>query len=161
MVQSILIIDDSICVRKILETTLRRAGYATNSFADGYEALHWLASEEAHLPALIILDLIMPKMDGYTVLRHLRKRAATAQTPVIILSGRTGVVDRLKGRLAGAAVYLLKPFHQQTILEVVRAQLALPAAVPVAIAQGTARPKLSTAPTRAAVRPITLKRMED
>ncbi|MGB8346687.1 MAG: response regulator, partial [Ktedonobacteraceae bacterium] len=76
MTQLILIIDDSVCVRKIVETTLRRAGYATNSFADGYEALRWLASEEARLPALIILDLIMPKMDGYTVLRHLRKRAA-------------------------------------------------------------------------------------
>jgi len=161
MTQLILIIDDSVCVRKIVETTLRRAGYATNSFADGYEALRWLASEEARLPALIILDLIMPKMDGYTVLRHLRKRAATAQTPVIILSGRTGVVDRLKGRLAGAGVYLPKPFHQQTILEVVREQLGQAGAVPIAIASGTVHPRLSTPPMRAAVRPITLHRWEE
>ena len=112
----ILIIDDSVCVRRILEIALRKADYDTKGFADGYTALRWLASEETRLPALIILDLIMPKMDGYSVLRHLRKRPATAQTPVIMLSGRTGVVDRLKGRLAGASVYLTKPFKSQTVL---------------------------------------------
>jgi twitching motility two-component system response regulator PilG len=160
MTPLILIIDDSVCVRKILETTLRRAGYATMGFADGYDALRWLASEEVRLPALILLDLTMPKMDGYTVLRSLRKRAATARTPVVILSGRSGVVDKLKGRLAGACVYLTKPFHQQAILEVVRAQLAPPAAVPIAVASGTVRPRRLTVAHRAAVRPITLKRME-
>jgi len=112
----ILIIDDSICVRRILEIALRKAGYDTQGFADGYTALRWLASEEASLPALIILDLVMPKMDGYSVLRHLRKRPATASTPVIMLSGRTGIVDQLKGRIAGASVYLTKPFRSQTVL---------------------------------------------
>ncbi|MGB8346704.1 MAG: response regulator [Ktedonobacteraceae bacterium] len=161
MAQFILIIDDSVCVRRILDVTLRKAGYDTRSFAEGYEALRWLASEEARIPTLIILDLTMPKMDGYTVLRHLRKRLATAQTPVIILSGRTGVMDRLKGRLAGACVYLTKPFRQQTILDVVRAQLASPDAAPVALTQGAARPPQPTAPVRAPVRPITLQRWED
>lgn len=160
MTQLILIIDDSICVRTILEKTLRRANYATIGFADGFTALHWLASEEAHIPALIILDLTLPKMDGYTVLRHLRKRPATAQTPVIILSGRSGLVDRLKGRLAGACVYLTKPFRQQTILEVVRAQLAPHVTISVAFAGGVIRPARSRAPYRAAVRPILLQRME-
>ncbi|MGB8346281.1 MAG: response regulator [Ktedonobacteraceae bacterium] len=116
MAAFILIIDDSICARRILEIALRKAGYETQGFAGGYEALRWLASEEARLPALIILDLVMPKMDGYSVLRHLRKRPATAQTPVIMLSGRSGVVDRLKGRLAGASVYLTKPFQSRTVL---------------------------------------------
>ena len=157
----ILIIDDSVCVRKTVEIALRREGYATAGIAEGYDALRWLASEEARIPALIILDLTMPKMDGYTVLRHLRKRPATAQTPVVILSGRTGMVDRLKGRVAGACVYLTKPFHQQTILEVVRAQLTSPAAAPLAVASGTVHPTLPTAAHRAAVRPITLHRWED
>jgi twitching motility two-component system response regulator PilG len=92
-------------------------------FDDGYTALRWLVSEEARIPDLIILDLKMPKMDGYTTLLHLRKRAATASTPVIILSGRAGVIDRLKGRLAGASVYLTKPFKPQTVLAAVREQL--------------------------------------
>jgi len=119
----ILIIDDSICARRILEIALRKAGYETKGCADGYEALRWLASEEARLPALIILDLIMPKMDGYSVLRHLRKRPATARTPVIMLSGCGGVVDQLKGRLAGASVYLTKPFRSQTVLAAIHEQL--------------------------------------
>jgi twitching motility two-component system response regulator PilG len=160
MTRSILIIDDSVCVRTILNTTLRRVGYLTMSFAEGYDALRWLASEKTCLPALIILDLTLPKMDGYTVLRHLRKRAATAHTPVVILSGRAGVLDRLKGRLAGANAYLTKPFHQQAIIEVVRAQLAQPDAIPGEQATETTRPKLSTTPTRAAVHPITLRRWE-
>ena len=158
----ILIIDDSVCVRKIVETTLRREGYATIDFADGESALRWLASEKARIPSLIILDVTMPRMDGYTVLRALRKRAATARTPVVMLSRHSGLLDRLKGRLVGACVYLTKPFHQQTILDVVRAQLVPPAAAPVAIASGTVRPTrpgIST-PVRPAVRPITLQRME-
>jgi twitching motility two-component system response regulator PilG len=160
MTSFILIIDDSVCVRKIVEITLRREGYATLGFADGITALRWLASEEAQVPALIFLDLTLPKMDGYTVLLHLKKRAATAHIPVVILSNRTGVIDRLKGRLAGACVYLTKPFHQQSILAVVRAQLASSVPVPVAIAHGTVRPTRPPATPHAAVRPITLLRME-
>lgn len=115
----ILIIDDSVCTRTILEKTLRREGYATLGFADGIAALRWLASKEAQVPALIFLDLTMPKMNGYTTLLHLRKRTATAHTPVIILSGRGGLIDRLKGYIAGANDYLTKPFKTQTILAAV------------------------------------------
>lgn len=158
MTQLILVIDDSVCVRKIVETTLRREGYATLGFADGTAALHWLASEEAQVPALIFLDLTLPKMDGYTVLLHLKKRAATAHTPVVILSNRTGIIDRLKGRLAGACVYLTKPFRQQTILETVRTQLVPPVAIPVA--NGTVRSTRPPVAPRTAVRPIILQRME-
>lgn len=160
MTPFILVIDDSVCVRKNVEITLRREGYATLGFADGIAALRWLASEEAQVPALIFLDLTLPKMDGYTVLLHLKKRAATAHIPVVILSNRTGLIDRLKGRLAGACVYLTKPFRQQTIMEIVRAQLASSVTVPVAIASGTVRPiRLPVAP-HPAVRPITLLWME-
>jgi len=160
MTPLILIIDDSVCVRKILETTLRRANYATMGFADGYTALRWLASEEAGIPALILLDLTMPKMDGYSVLRHLRKRPATARTPIVMLSGRSGLVDRLKGRLAGACVYLTKPFRQQTILEVVRAQLDQTNNGDGNCGSGTTGLRPTVALPRAAVRPITLRRME-
>lgn len=160
MTSFILVIDDSICVRKIVETTLRREGYATMGFVDGESALRWLASEDAQIPALIMLDLTLPKMDGYTVLRHLRKCRATAQTPVVILSGRTGVIDRLKGRLAGACVYLTKPFHQQTIVEVVRAQFAPPDGGDDRSREGTACRSAPVAAPRPVFRPVILQRME-
>lgn len=156
----ILIIDDSICVRKIVETTLRREGYATLGFADGITALRWLTSEDAHIPALIILDVTMPKMDGYTVLRCLRKRAATAHTPVVMLSRHGGLLDRLKGRLAGACVYLTKPFRQQTIVEAVRAQLIPPDSQDGRDRKEAVRLPPATMAPRAALRPITLQRME-
>jgi len=160
MHQLILIIDDSVCVRKIVETTLRREGYATMGFADGESALRWLASEQERIPSLIILDVTLPKMDGYTVLSCLRKRAATAQTPVVMLSRHSGLLDRLKGRLAGACVYLTKPFRQQTILEVVRAQMAQPVVAPVASGTMRLTRSLASTPARPSVRPILLQRME-
>lgn len=160
MTSFILVIDDSICVRKIVEITLRREGYATLGFADGIAALRWLASEEAPVPALIFLDLTLPKMDGYTVLRHLRKRPATAQTPVVILSRHGGLMDRLKGRLAGASTYLTKPFHQQTILEVVRTQLAPPDGSDDHCKESMACSQAAVAAPRAVLRPITLQPLE-
>lgn len=160
MTPFILVIDDSVCVRKIVETTLRREGYATLGFADGPTALRWLSSEEARIPALIILDVTMPKMDGYTVLRCLRKRAATAHTPVVILSRHDGLLDRLKGRLAGAFAYLTKPFHQQTILEVVRTQLAPPDSSDDHCKESISCFQAAVAAPRAVLRPITLQPME-
>lgn len=160
MTSFILVIDDSVCVRKIVETALRREGYATLGFADGERALRWLASEEARSPDLIILDVTMPKMDGYTVLRCLRRRSATAKTPVVMLSRHSGLLDRLKGRLAGACVYLTKPFRQQTILEAVRAQLATPGGSDVRYGEETAYPHAAVAEPRAALRPVILQRWE-
>lgn len=156
----ILIIDDSICVRKIVETTLRREGYATMGFADGPTALRWLSSEDVRTPALIILDLTLPKLDGYTVLRCLKKRKATARIPVVILSGRTGMIDRLKGRLAGACVYLTKPFRQQAILDVVRAQLLPSDTQDSCNRKEMVRPQAAVAAPRPALHSITLQRME-
>lgn len=155
-----MVIDDSICVRKIVETTLRREGYATLGFADGESALRWLSSEQAQTPALIILDVTLPKMDGYTVLRCLRKCSATAHTPVVMLSRHSGVLDRLKGRLAGACVYLTKPFRQRTILEVVQAQLGSPHDDARRSYGRMARHQAATVTPHAALRPITLQRME-
>jgi twitching motility two-component system response regulator PilG len=119
----ILVIDDSITVRKIVETTLRRAGFAVLSFPDGVVALRWLASPEAAIPALILLDIGLPKLDGYEVARVLRGRAELARTPIIMLSSRDGVLDRLKSRLAGAQTHLTKPFRTEQLIELARSLL--------------------------------------
>jgi len=84
----ILIIDDSPTIRAILAMTARREGYAARCFPDGYMALRWLVSLEGQMPALIFLDLTMPRMDGFTVLRHLKSKPALAAVPVIVLTSR-------------------------------------------------------------------------
>lgn len=123
MHQFVIVIDDSLVIRKILETCLQRAGYEVRSFADGVEALRWLATPEARIPALILVDLGLPKLDGYEVIRHLKARPAFEQTVFVIVSRRDGVLDRLKGRLAGAHAYLTKPFQTGEVLAVVQAHL--------------------------------------
>lgn len=122
----ILIIDDSATVRKIMEICLSRAGFAVKSFADGVEAMQWLSQSDARVPQLIFLDICLPRMDGYEVARRLKAKTPLEQTVIIILSRRDGVLDRLKGRLAGAKDYLTKPFQTQTILATVEAHLGLP-----------------------------------
>ncbi len=112
MKQFVMIIEDSLVIRKLLETCLQRAGYEVRSFADGVEALRWLAALETRLPALIL-----------EVIRLLKARPAFEQTVFVIVSRRDGVLDRLKGRLAGAHAYLTKPFQTGEVLAVVQAHL--------------------------------------
>lgn len=120
----VMVIDDSLTICTILETCLSRVGYDVKSFPDGLEALRWLNTGEARLPDLIFVDLGLPTLDGYEVIRLLKARAALTRTVLVILSGRDGMLDRLKGRLAGAHVYLTKPFKRQVILSVVQTHLA-------------------------------------
>ena len=116
----ILIIDDSVTVRKIVEVCHQRVGYHVQSFAEGVTALQWLARAPGGIPPLIYLDIELPRLDGYRVAQVLRDRADFAQTTLIILSGRDGVTDRLKGRLSGATAYLTKPFRVQDLLATTR-----------------------------------------
>jgi twitching motility two-component system response regulator PilG len=81
-------------------------------------------------PALVIVDLMMPKMDGYDLIRRLKVKPAFARTTFVILSGRAGVLDKLKGRLCGAHTYLTKPFKTQNIEDLVEAHLG-PALLPI------------------------------
>ncbi len=122
----ILVIDDSLTVRKIVEVTLQRADFAVLSFADGLTALRWLASAEATHPALVLLDIELPGMDGYEVARYLRTLPRGVLTRLVMLSRRDGVVDRLKSRLVGAQEHLCKPFKVADLLAVVQATLGLP-----------------------------------
>src|SRR5713226_1442843 len=124
----VMVIDDSVVIRKILETCLRRAGYEVKSFEDGVQALLWLNTAEACTPDLIFVDLGLPKLDGYEVIRLLKSSPALEHTILVILSRRDGVLDHLKGRLVGAHAYLTKPFKTQQILAVVQAHLGAQAA---------------------------------
>jgi len=123
MSQLVIVIDDSLVVRTILDTCLCRSGYQVMSFADGRQALGWLNTTGARIPDLILVDLGLPRLDGYEIIRLLKARPALENTVLVILSARNGILDRLKGRLVGAHAYLTKPFRTKTILEVVQMHL--------------------------------------
>jgi len=124
----ILIIDDSATIRKVLQTILQREGYSGMSFPDGIAALHWLAEHPDVVPALVFLDVYLPKMDGYEWARRIKALPRYKNTTIVCLSRCNGVIDKLKARLAGAVGSLEKPFITQTILTTV--QTYLPTTVP-------------------------------
>lgn len=120
----VLVIDDSLTTRAILKVCLHRAGIDCLLFADGRQALAALREHPDLVPAVVFLDIGLPGMDGYRVAQALRRKAQLTQTAIVMLSGRDGVLDRLKGRLAGANHYLAKPFTRQTILSLVSPYIA-------------------------------------
>jgi CheY-like chemotaxis protein len=101
----VLLAEDDRFLRKAAETTLKRQGYTVLATADGEEALR-VARTDA--PDLILLDLIMPKLNGFDVLRALKGDAATAEIPVIILSNLGQDKDVQQAMEAGAAAYFVK-----------------------------------------------------
>jgi twitching motility two-component system response regulator PilG len=114
----ILIIEDSLTVRVIAEICLGRAGYTCLSFADGASALRWLRQAAPCVPRLLLLDLGLPGMDGYRIARLLRSNPFWNEMAIVMLTGHNGVIDRIKGRLAGACLYLTKPFRIEQLVAV-------------------------------------------
>lgn len=114
----VLIVDDEPAVVAALERALRIDGYETAVARDGQEALAVLSAER---PDLVVLDVMMPKVDGLEVCRRLR--ASGDRTPVLMLTARNGVDDRVDGLDAGADDYLPKPFALKELRARVRALL--------------------------------------
>ena len=102
----LLLIEDEPTLRESVAKKLRRSGYETDDCGDGEAALELLAAERYDL---VLLDLNLPKVDGMTVLRTLRR--TDLETPVLILSARSEISDKVEGLDAGANDYLAKPFH--------------------------------------------------
>ena len=108
---AILVVDDDAPIRRMLDRTLAAEGYAVESAADGGEAL---AAVERSAPDLIVLDVSMPGLDGLAVCRRLRAKGLA--TPVLLLTARDEVPDRVAGLDAGADDYLVKPFATDELL---------------------------------------------
>jgi DNA-binding response OmpR family regulator len=121
----VMVIDDSSTVRKIIETCLGRKGFAVQGFSDGVEAIRWLTQSDTQVPDLVILDVSLPKMDGYEVARRLKSKPQFSNTVIVMLSRHDGMIDKLKGRLVGAKDYLTKPFKTQDIIAVIEAHLGV------------------------------------
>ena len=116
----ILIVDDSQTVRQLVKLTLDRLGFNVIEAKDGFEALAQLANQ---VPDLILLDITMPRMDGYQVCRIIKENGSTRHIPVIMLSGKDGFFDRVKGRLAGATDYVTKPFEPGALYTSIQSHL--------------------------------------
>jgi len=120
------IIDDSVVVRKIVEASMGRIGIRCLGFQDGYEALQKLGAEKGPLPDLLFLDINLPRLDGFELLRLFKSNPRFARIVIIVLSSRDSVLDRVKFRLAGAQAYLVKPFRIQDLQAVVTTHLSAP-----------------------------------
>ncbi|MFP3991580.1 response regulator transcription factor [Streptomyces sp. E11-3] len=116
--QRILIVDDEPAVREALQRSLAFEGYSTETAADGLEALD---KATAYAPDLVVLDIQMPRMDGLTAARRLRATGST--TPILMLTARDTVGDRVTGLDAGADDYLVKPFELDELFARIRALL--------------------------------------
>jgi twitching motility two-component system response regulator PilG len=125
MSQLVMIVDDSPTIRKIVEVVLRRQGYEVVAVPDGVEALRYVIAPAARLPDLILLDIQMPRLDGYELAQRIRRRERPhlAHIPIVMLSRRTGIIDRIFARLCGVRAYLPKPFTEQQLLALVGALL--------------------------------------
>ncbi|MEI8334297.1 MAG: response regulator [Chloroflexota bacterium] len=122
MATRILIVDDDPNVQRLLSYTLRQEGFEATVAADGAEALRlW----EAERPSLVLLDIVLPKLDGYAVAQRIREEeAGAAHVPIIMLTAEGDVEQRIKGLKAGADDYLMKPFHPAELLARIRSLLA-------------------------------------
>jgi len=116
--ETILIVDDEPHIRRILDYLLRQQGYEVSAAGSGPEALDALRAGSL-LPDLILLDLMMPGMDGYEVCQRLREDYRTRQIPIIIVTAKGEQSDRVRGLERGANDYLTKPYdHKELVLRV-------------------------------------------
>jgi DNA-binding response OmpR family regulator len=136
----ILVVDDDAKIVRLVRTYLEREGYAVVTAADGPAALDAI---ERHEPALVVLDLMLPELDGRAVMRAVRRDELAAATPILILSARGSTMDRIAGLADGADDYLPKPFSPAELVLRVKSILRRSA--------GDAAPPTATAADRSAL----------
>ncbi len=108
MKQKIMIVDDAAELRDVLRLYLENAGYEVLEAEDGLKALECLKSQDIDM---MILDIMMPNMDGFELLKYLDRNEKNRQFPIIFLSARTQVHDKIRGLTLGADDYIEKPYN--------------------------------------------------
>jgi twitching motility two-component system response regulator PilG len=130
--KTILVVDDSATVRKLIAGKLEKSGHNVICSNDGEDALERI---KTIVPDLVLLDIAMPGMDGYQVCRQIRGWSTTTSTPIVMISGKDGFFDKMRGRMAGAVGHITKPFGPETLMKAVEFYLGggndLEAEVPV------------------------------
>jgi twitching motility two-component system response regulator PilG len=121
-VPRIVCIDDGATIRKAVEYILNRHGYEATSISSPLKALSLVFQLK---PDLILCDIAMPELDGYEICAMLRRSTAFRQTPIVMLTGKDGFIDRIKARMVGATDYLTKPFGESELLMLVERYVGL------------------------------------
>jgi DNA-binding response OmpR family regulator len=117
----IVVIDDSATVCRLLEALLTQEGHQVMCFQHPVPALRFiLKTGETPLPDLLFIDLTLPNINGFEMIRRFKNHQATQHIPIIVISRLGDAITRLKARLAGANAYLEKPFQAQDVLTLVR-----------------------------------------
>ncbi len=113
---TIMVIDDSPTVRKLISGKLEKSGHTVVVASDGPEALEKIVEV---VPDLVLLDIMMPQMDGYQVCKLIRSNEPTKDIPVIMISGKDGFFDKVRGRMAGTTGFISKPFGPETLMKTI------------------------------------------
>jgi twitching motility two-component system response regulator PilG len=121
-VPRIVCIDDDIVIRETVELILNRQGYEATAISHPLKALSWVFQLK---PDLILCDIAMPELNGYEICAMLRNSTAFRQTPIVMLTGIDGFVDRLRARMVRATDYLTKPFGESELLTLVETYVGL------------------------------------
>ncbi len=122
---SILVVEDDEHIAKILSFMLERQGYRVTHVADGRAATEHVASHQA--PELVLLDVMLPYVDGFEIVRQIRARAEWAGVPILMLTAKNAEQDTVRALDAGADDFIAKPFQPNELLARVRRALRVPA----------------------------------
>jgi chemosensory pili system protein ChpA (sensor histidine kinase/response regulator) len=116
----ILVVDDSITMRRVAERVLAKNGYRVATAKDGLDAMAWLQSES---PAAILLDIEMPRADGFEVAAFVRKQERIKHVPIIMITSRSGEKHRERARSLGVDRYVIKPYQEEQLMAEIRSVL--------------------------------------
>lgn len=121
---SILVVDDSATVRKLISNKLEKHGHTVICASDGVEAMEAI---DNFTPELVLLDITMPRMDGYQVCKMIRAHDTAKGVPVVMISGKDGFFDKVRGKMSGCTGYITKPFGPETLMKALDTYLTQPA----------------------------------
>ncbi|PTX90705.1 response regulator [Opitutus sp. ER46] len=113
----VLVADDSATAVALLQNAVSEAGHVSLVATNGDDAMRLAVAEK---PALILLDVVMPKVDGFQVCRRLRKQPETASTPIVIVTSKDQETDKFWGIRQGANDYITKPFEPKALADLIR-----------------------------------------
>lgn len=117
MSKKVLVVDDQPHIVRLIQVNLEKEGFEVTTAGDGVEGLNKVREVQ---PDLVILDVIMPRKDGFQVLREIKMDEQFAETPVIMLTVKTHNADIVEGLKEGAELYLPKPFHPKELVSLVK-----------------------------------------